>query len=392
MPAVTPSPHTPAMRSSSGRLGAGVVLALGGLAAAALCAEIALRVIGYQMPVLLPNSVRAEYRTAPRAHFIYYGYLPGAVEDFANPVELNGLGFHDRDYFPERPSATTYRIMVVGDSYVAAWEVSLEETFHKRLEARLNQEDPLGRGSYQVIAFGQGRSGQEQEIEWMRKFAPIYQPDVILCLFFSGNDFMENDAETFAAATRFGERYIGNVVPRKMRFFETVLLFPQLRLNGLIAEALTEYYVEHMDRFDRTISSADLESPELGLYRSPLPADYAAALDRTGKLLDVARKEAAQFHARFVVAGLSGPQAIGELAERRLWEQREEPAWDYRRGDRWIRAWAESHGVPYLELGPPLAKIGRTRVFWKHDQHLNSRGHAVVADLLYPFLVDVARQ
>src|SRR5206468_7723459 len=85
----------------------------------------------------------------------------------------------------------TYRIMVLGDSYVAAWEVPLEETFHKRLEARLGEEDPFGRGSYQVIAFGQGRSAQEQEIQWMRRYAPIYRPDMILYLFFCGNDFME---------------------------------------------------------------------------------------------------------------------------------------------------------------------------------------------------------
>ena len=45
-----------------------------------------------------------------------------------------------------------------------------------------------------------------------------------------------------------------------------------------------------------------------------------------------------------------------------------------------------------VELGPPLAKIGRRRVFWKHDQHLNSYGHAVVADLLYPALVRDAKE
>jgi hypothetical protein len=370
----------------------GIGLGLGGLAAAALLAEITLRVVGYRMPVLLPDSVRAEYSVEPRARFVYFGYLPGEVEDFANPVELNGLGFHDRDYAAERPSATTYRIMVLGDSYVAAWEVALEQTFHKLLEARLDKEDPLARGSYQVIAFGQGRSAQEREIEWMREFAPVYRPDMILYLFFCANDFMENDPATFADASRFGERYIAKIAPRKMRFFKKLLLFPQLRLNGLFAEAMTKFYVEHMDRFDRAVSRADLESPELGLYRNPLPPDYAAALDRTGKLLDVARKESARFHARFVLAGLSGPQAIGELAEKRLWRQKEDPAWDYERGDRWIRAWAESHRVPYLELGPPLAKIGRRQVFWKHDQHLNSYGHAIVADLLYPFLVGVARR
>ena len=172
----------------------------------------------------LPNARAArrfgrnEYRIEPNATFTYYGYLPGEVEDFADPVRLNALGFHDRDYAPERPTPSTYRIMVLGDSYVAAWEVPLEQTFHKRLEARLEKADPLGRGSYQVIAFGQGRSAQEREIEWMRQYAPIYRPDMIVYLFFCGNDFMENDAETFEEASSFGLRYIHKVAARKITF------------------------------------------------------------------------------------------------------------------------------------------------------------------------------
>ncbi len=374
------------------RVGAGLAISLLGLVAAALAAELGLRWSGYRMPVLLDDSARNEYRIEPNAAFTYYGYLPGEVEDFANPVRLNALGFHDRDYAPERPIPSTYRIMVLGDSYVAAWEVALEQTFHKRLEARLEKEDPLGRGSYQVIAFGQGRSAQEREIEWMRQYAPIYRPDMILYLFFSGNDFMENDPETFAEASSFGQRYIRKVAPRKIAFFRRLLLFPDLRLNGLIAEAATEYYVEHLDRFDPSIARSDLESPELGIYENPLAPKWAAALERTGKLLDVARKETHHLNARFVLASLSGPQVIGDLGAHALWAQSSDPRFDYGRGDRWIRDWAERHHVSHIELGPSLAKVGRRRIFWRHDQHLNPEGHAVVAGLLYGALLEAAKE
>jgi len=222
------------------RVAAGLVAATGGLVVAALALEIGLRIAGYRQPVLLEDSLRNVYSVEPNAAFTYYGYMPGAVEDFANPLKLNALGFHDRDYSPERPSPTTYRIMVLGDSYVAAWEVPLEETFHKRLEARLEREDPLGRGSYQVIAFGQGRSAQEQEIQWMRRYASIYRPDVILYLFFCGNYFMENDPVTFSEASSFGVCYTREVAARKIKLFRKLLLFPELRLNGLVAEATAD--------------------------------------------------------------------------------------------------------------------------------------------------------
>src|SRR2546421_6836039 len=171
------------IRGAPRRLAVGFAVSIVGLVITAFALEVGLRVAGYRRPVLLEDSLRYAYSVQPNAAFTYYGYLPGAVADFANPVKLNALGFHDRDYPAERPSPTTYRIMVLGDSYVAAWEVPLEATFHKRLEARLEKENPLGRGSYQVMAFGQGRSAQEQEIDGMRRDAPAYPPEMIAFLF-----------------------------------------------------------------------------------------------------------------------------------------------------------------------------------------------------------------
>ena len=370
----------------------GLLVALGALAFSAALAETALRVSGYRMPVLLPDSVRATYHLGRNSQFLYLGYLPGAVEDFATPVTLNGLGFHDHDYVPERPSPNTYRIMVLGDSYVAAWEVPLEDAFHKRLEARLAKDDPLGRGSYQVIAFGQGRTAQETEIGWLRQFGPMYRPDLVLLLFFCGNDFMENDPVIFAQASEFGTRYIRKIAPRKAKVFDKLLLFPKSRLNGLVAEAASEYYVEHLDRFDAGVRRADLESPELGVYRNPASPEWAQAFERTGKLLDVARTESERLPARFVLASLSGPQAMGASSERLLWAESRDARFDYARPERWVRDWASSRQVPFVDLGSALAKIGRRKVFWHHDQHLNPYGHAAVADILYPFLVELAKR
>src|SRR5207249_7470170 len=107
------------------------------------------------------------------------------------------------------------------------------------------------------------------EIEWLREYGPVYKPDVVLLVFFCGNDFMENDPVTFSDASDFGRRYIAKVAPRKLEFFRKLMIVPGSRLNGLIAEAATEYYAEHLDRFDATISAADLLSPEIGHHLNP---------------------------------------------------------------------------------------------------------------------------
>ena len=93
--------------------------------------------------------------------------------------------------------------------------------------------------------------------------------------------------------------------------------------------------------------------------------------------------------ARLALASLSGPQAIGDLGLTRLWTAAD-PALDYTQPDRWVAEWASRCDVPYVALGPRLAALGRGRVFWHHDAHLNPKGHEVVAGSLYEFLVRLA--
>jgi lysophospholipase L1-like esterase len=362
-------------------------IAILSLAAALALIELSLRFTGFSPPRLLPASIRATYRLEPGARFVYRGFLPGTFEDFANAVELNRFGFHDRDHPFERSDTAAFRVMVLGDSYVAAFEVSLDESFRARLETRLRREDPLRRGSYEVIAFGQGNRAQQAELEWLRRFAPLYRPDLVLVVFFCGNDVMENSPTLFAQAKRFGARYLREVVPRKEAMFARLLLFPRSRLNGVVAERLTDLYAQNLFRFHPGLTAEDLTSPELGIYRRPLAPEWKEAFERTGSLLDAIREEARRLPARFAIASLSGPQAVGDVARARLSSGAERDL-DLARPERWISAWARDRGVSHVALGRYLAEAGRDRVFWCHDAHLTPEGHAVVADALFAFVVE----
>jgi hypothetical protein len=360
-----------------GRLG----LLVFGLIVVALLGEIGLRVIGYRPPEVLTTDIRNTYRIEPNGEFVYRGYLEGMFSDFSTPVKLNSLGFHDVEHRPERAATNTFRVMVVGDSYVAALSCPLETTFHRRLEARLNQEDPLGRGSYEVIAFGQGNQGQEKEIRYVTEYGPIYRPDRVLLLFFCGNDIMENSTDTFEAAARFARRYKTEVAPQKLAFFDRVFFFRRSRLNGLVAEAATTYYAGHLYRFVEGLTEADLVSPELGVYRFPPSPEWQRAYERTGLLLTHLVAECSALGAPLLVAGLSGPQAIGDLGQEHLNKGGE--GLDPLQPARWLADWCEAHDVPYVALEPALAAAGRRNVFWRHDGHLNPRGNEAIVDPIY---------
>ncbi len=347
--------------------------------------EIALRLIGFPMPRILQREQWNAVSTRPRAQFVYQGYLPGTFVDCANPVTLNSNGFHDREYEQERPTTNTYRVLVLGDSYVAALSIPLEKIFHKIIEQQLNANDPLGRGHYEVIAVGQGRSSQKAELRWLRTYGQYYRPDAVLLMFFCGNDVMENSDEIMADAGLFGRRFETQILPRKQALFNRLLLLKRSRVNGLIAEAITTFYAAHLDRFDQSIRREDLISPELGVYEKPLRPVWEQAYATTGELLDQIRAARGDLQLPLLIGCLESPQAMGDAGRTLL--QGDRAALDFEQPANWLKAWCEQRGVPFCNLEPALEKAGWRSCFWRHDGHLNPRGNEVIAAPLYDFII-----
>ena len=361
-------------------------LLLFGLALAALAGELALRLVGYHPPAILTAGIKAAYRIEPNGEFTYRGYLTGMFSDFATRVKLNSRAFHDVEHPDQRAVPDTFRLLVIGDSYVADLSCPLETTFYRLLEARLQHANPLSRPGYEVIACGQGNQGEEKELRYITELGPVYQPNATLLLFFCGNDIMENWPETFLKAGRFGRLYQTRIAPRKVAFYRRLFVCPHSRLNGLFAEAVTTFYADHLDWFEPELKPGDLVSPELGVYHVPLDPVWQAAYARTAELLAQMKTECDKIHAPLLVAGLSGPQAIGDVAEQEMMSGN--PAGlDPKQPATWLETWCRSNAVPYLSLDPALADAGWRKVFWRHDGHLNRYGNEVIVNPLYDFVV-----
>jgi hypothetical protein len=118
---------------------------------------------------------------------IHYHYrLPKDVVS----VAYNSRGFRDTEHAYARPAATQ-RIVVLGDSFMEAYSVELEEAFHKQLEAALGSR---GR-SVEVINLGVGGYGTLQEYLMFMHEGRRYEPDYVLLAFYPGNDLRNNSLE-----------------------------------------------------------------------------------------------------------------------------------------------------------------------------------------------------
>ncbi|MBQ00616.1 MAG: hypothetical protein CL477_08015 [Acidobacteria bacterium] len=112
----------------------------------------------------------------------YTTYVPEPIR-----VVYNSDGWRDHER-PERPGQTP-RIAVLGDSFVEAYSVDLEDAFTSRLEALAGES---GR-EVEVLNLGVGGYGTLQEYLVFTEVARRYQPSLVLLGFHLGNDVRNND-------------------------------------------------------------------------------------------------------------------------------------------------------------------------------------------------------
>lgn len=112
-----------------------------------------------------------------------------ATDDYYHSLKLNSVGMHDGEHSRSKPT-NTYRILMLGDSFIRAHQVQEEETSHQVLEDLLNGTQHSQR--FEVISAGVDAWGTGQELLYYRSEGRLYKPDLVLLVFYIGNDITDN--------------------------------------------------------------------------------------------------------------------------------------------------------------------------------------------------------
>jgi lysophospholipase L1-like esterase len=122
------------------------------------------------------------YRLSDNKHLVYELLPDSKARIESKEFRINAFGFRDKDYRVRKANKT--RIIFIGDSITYGWSVSLEHTYHKRLENLLNQK------GYDVDILGMGVPGYNtvQEYHLIKDKALVFDPDLIV-LQIAVNDF-----------------------------------------------------------------------------------------------------------------------------------------------------------------------------------------------------------
>jgi len=366
------------MRVSRGTRGPGrtrplAALALigGSVLATALALEVGLR--------LAPASLRG-YSVVDRRYV--------QPREFAAERTRNSLGYHDVEH-PKGRSGRV-RVALVGDSYVEAASVPLDETVGRRLERYLNDG---GAERFEVLAIGHSGWGPERELKALEEAAPSYPPDVVVTLFLPLNDILDSSPELCERQKRITVPLLRHRPGWLALHFEDApaLLFESSELNRFLSLRLDLI----LHRFtERRLGEAGIPVA-YEVYRTDYDEAWNAAWARVEELIEETRRYAEQIHARYVLVSASTPQGVLGARDGLELLERAYPAmrsytWDLDKADRLIEQICRRHGVPVLLLEPRFREIVAhgDPLHWAYDGHWNAEGNDRAARAIAGFLTE----
>jgi lysophospholipase L1-like esterase len=136
--------------------------------------ELAARLM-YPTPPMPGREPQLRFRSDPNVGFIHVPDQQGYLDD--GLATINALGL--RGPLPEIPKPEgQLRILVVGDSMMFGWGVNDDQTFVVQLEQQLRQGFPGRR--LDVINGGVSAYDLKHDARFLRHFAPMLQPDIVL--------------------------------------------------------------------------------------------------------------------------------------------------------------------------------------------------------------------
>ncbi|MBI4553788.1 MAG: SGNH/GDSL hydrolase family protein [Candidatus Latescibacteria bacterium] len=304
-------------------------------------------------------------------------------------ISINSRGWRDHEY-PDEKAPETFRILVLGDSFVEATQMPLEKTFHKLLEQRLNDQSRDG-SRYEVLNFGRQGQGTAQEYLELKHQGLGLHPDLVLLCFCTSNDVVNNSRTLngipwmpYFAVQHDTLSLISFHSPPTYRTILRSSKFLYLLYKGITVEAGSLSGFLGAGQNSMSVDGVPLD---FYVYRNEESPEWTAAWEVTKRLVGAIHRDLADRDIPFMVFTTSSVLEVeGIDAARRTYPVMNERDWDLEKPTKRLAAICQEYGIPFLPtfelFRQYTARTGRSL----YVRHWNEEGHRMVADLLYETL------
>jgi len=313
--------------------------------------------------------------------------------------KINSAGFRDVEHPLQKPKGT-YRILLLGDSYTEARQVSLENTFGRKVEQQLQSCKRFLPHKVEVINFGVPGYGNAEELITLRSRGWAYDPDLVLTMFFSGNDLIDNFPRAELREHEYIPRPYFHLDQGELKLtynfqeWSPPLLKYRLLLWGvhnfrtleLINQANRVYAARQMgEGQDNALNQAGLAE---FVYAPPQTPIHREAWTITEGILKLMHKEVREHHAKFFLVTTTSPDQLDQEQKVLLRQRLNAKELDY--PEQRLRALGETEGFPVLNLLYDFQRHAEQHHVYLHGfpntklgaGHWNEQGNELAAQLI----------
>jgi len=300
--------------------------------------------------------------------------------------ETNALGLRDQPREIEKQPGT-YRVLLLGDSFVAGAQVPVDRSVSSVTQHRL-----AGR-AIEIWNCGVTGYSTAQELLFLRHVARDWQPDLVVLAFFAANDVADNVAPLATSLRNrpfFLLRGDSLVLDREQLHPDrgpVAWLRTNSRAFGWVTTQIRTVRQRMVERRNVRTEGGDVP-PALMIYAEQPDSLWESAWRLTERLILEVRDEARRMGADFALLSIpSGAQVHAEArANRPGWERWGElPGLSLEAPERRLAALAAAESLRYVPLLDDFrAEAVRTGapLYVNWSRHWNERGHALAAGAL----------
>jgi hypothetical protein len=376
------------------RLGRNLLLVGAAVLASLLLCELLLRLLGISYPVYVwMDPVRGVV------------HIPGAksTRQYQGDswIEINSDGMRGPEVAPKPPG--TFRIALLGDSFIEAFEVPYEKTAGEVLARRLST---LRGTAVEVLNYGQGGYGTTQQLLTLKHQVWKHSPDLVLLAITTGNDISDNSRalkriDYVPYYVYRGGDLVLDTTFRQARGYQSRALWTRRWLGVVQHSRLAQLVnrVRHLQRRGerRVEMAAGAQGGEPGLrdevHLPPTTPEWQEAWRVTEGILRLMRDECRRKQTPFAIVTLTrGIQVIPQRDKKEKF-LRQLGAKDLYYAERRLSEFGKREGIAVFNLAPAMAQQAEERqVFFHAHQdslgigHWNDEGHRVAGELIASWL------
>jgi hypothetical protein len=312
-------------------------------------------------------------------------FVPGAEVRWTNGLDFwsvqraNSLGFLDREPVIPKP-ADTFRIALVGDSFVEAAQLPIEQKLQTILGNILR--DRVDIQKFDVVALGYSGTGQANQLGFFERYKEALQPDLVILIFVQ-NDFSNNSRVLESIRNAWDPDHLPRpfVEPDGkggVRRFPIDPGWAKYSLPGGTILGRLDHWRQTSDFYKAQFAGWDWQQADIDseFYQNdPLPPAFIQALASTHAAFAEFKRHAEEDGFRLMVVAADNV-ANGPYGDDRDHNQ-----------IRRLRTILDDLQIPLLDLYPEFVKRGGpAKTHWAHDAHWNATGHQWAAEAIFDTL------